>query len=728
MKTCRSSDSTSPPIDYKLEESFPWQIAERKKVEKAFKLLNSDDASLCINELKELFPLDEPLPDTKQSGFTLFSLAIARQHDEIVTWFMDETRLAFHSSQELGFPLLLLLFYKKTELAKQLIRIRPGIQKNHFNHQTGNNALHYCMEMKEPDVDLALLLCENNPGIAENNIVKQTPILIAAQKDHFQLIQTLCEQQPDFLDSFSCEDVCTILDVLLYKKQNDLVETILNLNVTQRIWYAFVLLSKPDLFTLELLQIVLPKTEPLSPEILTHPTFPHDSTLLQIATNNQAFDAIAFFVEEKMLSLYSPGEQAVTLFALINNKHYSVAKKLILLTNHPDIFNFSNSEGNTVLHACMNSWKPDRKLTLTICQYKPELICQMNVNIKSPILLGAETRNFDLIFHMLQIPGCQLPFDQLTEILFISIKHQAYYLTKFLFQFPLHDTSEIRTLNNIRMQIAFKILSIGKAADMKLLEIVLPASQLLPSRQWKGKSPLYWAVFNNHLDAAEYFIRNTMLSNYSDTAELFRVIELLHQKHRKDLISLLSASRQIPCLREFFLTRQLFQLNDLNEAPVITRLQLKQAIDRVAEEKNVHPESLIIFLKHYRELPIKKSLFSRTERGKKTVAKKLMTLLNDQIVTLTYAELGLLINSHGSKNGLLKTIIHTFHLVEPLEGLMKAIEDTCKKDKNGYYYQNRRWDSELQITLTWHKYSLPEIQPVQHKSPSFNCMSSHEES
>lgn len=150
-----------------------------------------------------------------------------------------------------------------------------------------------------------------------------------------------------------------------------------------------------------------------------------------------------------------------------------------------------------------------------------------------------------------------------------------------------------------------------------------------------------------------------------------------------------------------------------------TRWQLQDTLDAL------HPlhkkvESFIIFLEYYQK--IKKDTFTLfgNNNPKISLAGKLLNLLDyNEKITLTYSELGILIDTHTMKDSLLKQMIKIFYFIKELKGFRQAVSHYCVLNKKNRYELDEKIppDFEIQIDQA-NLYVLPDQEFHEKKSPS----------
>jgi len=339
----------------------------------------------------------------------------------------------------------------------------------------------------------------------------------------------------------------------------------------------------------------------------------------------------------------------------------------------PEIAN-TQSGTMTDLHLYLQKSEPDFSKVLALCENNP-YVAAYNSKYQTPLLVAAQKEYFELIYFICDMdPDIinQHTIEQLCDILDTLLDKKQTNLIQFI----------LNTNTDLRILCAFELLSNQSYSDMDLLKILLPETQPLSSDKYDNVTLLHMAIANLHEEAIKYFIDEKMLLSYSnsDLEELFL-----------DLFS----------RRKIALARKL----------------LEQRVEQAGEEKNPHPNSLIIFLKNYLKLPIQSEgnrMFSLIQKSI-TVDKLIELFTLNEPVTFRYSELEHLIDSTGSGNDLLKKIIHTFRLSEPLTGLMKAINETCIKNENGFYQLNNQVPTDLEIVIDREGYSIANKSGVQYK-------------
>ncbi len=169
-------------------------------------------------------------------------------------------------------------------------------------------------------------------------------------------------------------------------------------------------------------------------------------------------------------------------------------------------------------------------------------------------------------------------------------------------------------------------------------------------------------------------------------------------------------------MREYALKASLFGLDTVSilmkNPPVITRSKINQALDDI-HFIHIRAESLIIFFECYIKLKTHSSHFFKNNTAKISLADKLLELIKyNEKITITCAELALLIDSTGLKGSLLKQMVSVFYPIKELSGLRQAVNLYCVQNKKGLYQLDKKINRHLEIQID-HKnvYRRPEPDP-----------------
>lgn len=201
----------------------------------------------------------------------------------------------------------------------------------------------------------------------------------------------------------------------------------------------------------------------------------------------------------------------------------------------------------------------------------------------------------------------------------------------------------------------------------------------------------------HHLSAQEQ-------SNYFNelAIDLQKKIQGIETAHRKE-------ANRIEIQRT--LIRELFILNHTTipakEPPTFTRSQVKKALSLI-NTKHMHAEALIFFLDCYltirKKEEGKKFCLFKTAITKKSLTEKMNDLLKyNKIMQMTYAELGVLIDSSKLKGSLLRDILMTFYSIPELAGLRQTVERSCLPYKRNLYRLDDEIDPFWEIQIDQNK-------------------------
>ena len=144
-------------------------------------------------QVLELLAIEpELLRQINRLGDTPIELAAYNQHWELIKAVAEQYPADQNDSQQYAYALLEALIAKQWETAIALINANAFLD---YEDEHSNNVLHHAMQAGQTELTLAIL--EKAPELlSQTNRNDNTPIMLAINNNHWELIKAIAEQYP----------------------------------------------------------------------------------------------------------------------------------------------------------------------------------------------------------------------------------------------------------------------------------------------------------------------------------------------------------------------------------------------------------------------------------------------------------------------------------------------------------------------------------------------------